>query len=70
MPLVIVVLSLLHAPILALRMPGLFRGVGPDPDWILYALLAQIPVDLIGALLAAGLAARLALTSRSQKRAT
>jgi len=67
MPLVIVVLASMHAPILALRTPGLMNGVGQDPDWILYILLGQIPIDLLAAVLAAGLASRLALTYRSRR---
>jgi len=70
MPLVVVVLATLHAPALALRMPAFLNLVALDPDRILYALLAQIPIDLLGAMLAAGLASRLALTFRSRRPST
>lgn len=68
-PLAILVLAAVHVPTLALRFPAFLSGVGHNPDWILFAVLAQIPVDLLGAMLAAGLAARFTLSYRSGRHA-
>jgi hypothetical protein len=65
LPLAVLVLAAVHAPVLLLRMPLFSTSLHHDPDWILYFILAQIAVDVFAALLAAGLAARFALTYRS-----
>ena len=63
-PAAILFQAALHAPALALRSPALVAGANRNPDWILAALLAQIPADLLGAFFAAGFAARYALSSQ------
>jgi hypothetical protein len=63
-PAAILFQAALHAPALALRSPALVAGADRNPDWILAALLAQIPADLLGAFFAAGFAARYALSSQ------
>ena len=68
-PLAILLLAAVHVPTLALRSPAFVSGVGNNPDWILFAVLAQVPVDLLGAMLAAGLAARFALSYRFGRQA-
>lgn len=62
-PAAMLFLAAIHAPVLALRAPALMAGAHRNPDWILAALLGQIPADLLGAFFAAGLAARFALSS-------
>lgn len=65
LPLAVLALASVHLPLLLLRTPLFRGGVQHDPDWILYFVLVQIAVDCFAALLAAGLAARFALTYRS-----
>lgn len=64
LPLAVVLLVALHVPGLMLRGPAIAAGAGYDPDWILAALLGQIPADVLGAVLAAGLAAYFASRTR------
>jgi hypothetical protein len=66
-PAAILFLAALHAPALALRSPALVAGANRNPDWILMALVAQIPADLLGAFFAAGFAARYALSSQVRR---
>jgi len=66
-PTAILFQAALHAPTLALRSPALVAGANRNPDWILWALVAQIPADLLGAFFAAGFAARYALSSQVRR---
>lgn len=64
-PCAVFLLALVHLPAFLLRLPLFFAGSRQDPDWILRVALLQLPFDLLGAILAAGLTARFALGFRS-----
>lgn len=66
-PLAVVLLSLLHVPGLLLRTPAIRAGAANDPDWILGALLGQLPAEIFGAALSAGLAAYFALRTSHRR---
>jgi chromate transport protein ChrA len=57
LPFAVLAVGVLHAPALLLRAPVIRAGAASDPDWILMALLAQLPAEIVGAVFAAGLAA-------------
>jgi hypothetical protein len=61
LPAAVLLLGALHLPGLLLRSPAISAGAARNPDWILNALLAQIPADLCGAVVAAGLATHFVL---------
>lgn len=56
LPLAVVAIAVLHVPGLVLRTPAIRAGAAQDPDWILGALLGQLPAEFLGAFLAAGVA--------------
>jgi tetratricopeptide (TPR) repeat protein len=66
-PLAVAVIAIPHVPGLVLRTPALRAGAATDPDWIVYALLAQLPAQALGSCLAAGLATYLALRTREHR---
>jgi hypothetical protein len=66
-PLAVALVSLLHVPAILLRSPAIRAGAGNDPDWILAALLGQLPAEILGAALSAGLAAYFALRTSIKK---
>ena len=66
-PLAVVAVGLLHAPGLFLRAPAVRAGVAQDPDWILWALLAQLPSQALGAFIAAGISTYYALRTRERR---
>jgi hypothetical protein len=64
LPLAVLLLAALHAPALMLRTPAIRAGATNDPDWILAALLGQLPAEIFGGVLAAGLATYFGLRTR------
>jgi hypothetical protein len=66
-PLAVTAVGLLHAPGLFLRAPAVRAGVAQDPDWILWALLAQLPSQAAGGFIAAGISTYFALRTRERR---
>lgn len=64
LPLAVLFLAALHVPVLLLRTPAIRAGAANDPDWILAALLGQLPAEIFGGVLAAGLATYFGLRTR------
>jgi len=64
LPLAVVGIAVLHLPGLVLRTPAIRAGAAQDPDWILGALLGQLPAEFLGAFLAAGIATYVVLRTR------
>ena len=65
-PLAVVVLAALHAPTMLLRGPTLDAASSYDPDWVLWAIVGQIPADILGGFLAAAFGAHFALRARNR----
>ena len=70
LPVAVALVAVLHVPGLVLQSPTIQAGAASDPDWILYALLGQLPAELLGAVLSAGLAAYFAARTGMRRSTT
>ncbi len=69
LPLAVVAIAILHVPGIILRTPAIRAGAAQDPDWILAALAGQLPAEVVGGFLAAGLSAYFAVRTRVRRKA-